>query len=328
MERRACEEPEGCGQDRGQSRDWDWGRNRDRGCGRDRGRDQSWDRDRNCDRSWNRGCGWDSGRNQDRGNDRSRNRDGGEYTVSELAELSGCTVRTLHHYDELGLVRARRGANGYRHYGSAEVDRLQQVLLYREAEMPLSDIKRLLDDPSFDARTALAGHLRELRARRGRLDGLIASVEKTLANMEGRAGMKDEERFEAFKRGLVEENERRFGAEARERWGSEAVDASNAKVRGMTEGQYERAQALEQEMKDALAAALATGDPAGAEARRAADLHRQWLCCFWQDGAYSKEAHRGLAETYVADERFKAYYDDVAPGAAEFLRDAICAYCA
>lgn len=96
----------------------------------------------------------------------------------------------------------------------------------------------------------------------------------------------------------------------------------------MTEGQYERAQALEQEMKDALAAALRTGDPAGAEARRAADLHRQWLCCFWQDGAYSKEAHRGLAETYVADERFKAYYDDVAPGAAAFLRDVIRAYCA
>ena len=106
------------------------------------------------------------------------------YTVHELAALSGCTVRTLHHYDELGLVRAGRAANGYRRYGPAEVDRLQQVLLYREAEMPLADIKRLLDDPAFDARDALAGHLRELHARKERLDGLIASVEKTLASME------------------------------------------------------------------------------------------------------------------------------------------------
>ncbi|OUO91778.1 MerR family transcriptional regulator [Gordonibacter sp. An230] len=304
MKRRACGEPEG--PSRRQSRGRDEGRNRDRGLSRD------------C------GCEW----GQDRGQSPSRGWGDEGYTVRELAELSGCTVRTLHHYDELGLVRARRAANGYRRYGPAEVGRLQQVLLYRECDMPLADIKRLLDDPSFDARGALAGHLRELKARRKRLDGLIASVERTLACTEGADAMSDRERFEAFKQGLVEDNERRYGAEARGRWGDAAVDASSAKVRGMTEGDYEHAQALEQEVKDALAAALRTGDPAGAEARRAADLHRQWLCCFWQDGAYSKEAHRGLAEAYVADDRFKAYYDAVAPGAAEFLRDAIRAYCA
>ena len=160
------------------------------------------------------------------------------YTVHELAALSGCTVRTLHHYDELGLVRAGRAANGYRRYGPAEVDRLQQVLLYREAEMPLADIKRLLDDPAFDAREALAGHLRELHARKERLDGLIASVEKTLASMEGDDPMKDEEKFEAFKQGLVDENEKKYGKEVRERWGDDAADASNAKLMGMTEEQY------------------------------------------------------------------------------------------
>ena len=128
-----------------------------------------------------------------------RERAGGGYTVHELAELSGCTVRTLHHYDELGLVRAQRASNGYRRYGAAEVDRLHQVLLYRECGMPLAAIGRLLDDPAFDARDALAGHLRELHARKQRLDGLIASVEKTLACMEGSATMEDEEKFEAFK---------------------------------------------------------------------------------------------------------------------------------
>ncbi len=250
------------------------------------------------------------------------------YTVHELAALSGCTVRTLHHYDELGLVRARRASNGYRRYGPAEVDRLQQVLLFREAEMPLADIKRLLDEPAFDARSALAGHLRALRLRRERIDGLIASVEKTLASMEGAGAMSDQEKFEAFKRGLVEENEKQYGEEVRERWGDDAADASNAKMMGMSEEQYARTQALEQEVKDALVAAMATGDPKGEEARRAADLHRQWLCCFWKDGAYSKEAHAGLAEAYVADQRFKAYYEAVAPGAAEFLRDAVRSYCA
>lgn len=257
-----------------------------------------------------------------------RERTDNGYTVHELAELSGCTVRTLHHYDDLGLVRAQRAANGYRRYGAAEVDRLQQVLLYREADLPLADIKRLLDDPAFDAHDALAGHLCELRMRKQRLDGLIASVEKTLACMEGSDEMSDKEKFEAFKQGLVDKNEQQYGEEVRERWGDDAVDASNAKVMGMSQEQYERTQALEQEIKDALVAAMAAGDPAGEEAQHAADLHRQWLSAFWKDGAYSKAAHQGIAEMYVADDRFKAYYEAIAPGAAEFLRDAIKAYCA
>ncbi len=176
--------------------------------------------------------------------ERERTSDG--YTVHELAELSGCTVRTLHHYDELGLVRAQRANNGYRRYGAAEVDRLHQVLLYRECGMPLAAIGRLLDDPAFDARDALAGHLRELHARKQRLDGLIASVEKTLACMEGSATMEDEEKFEAFKQGLVDENEQRYGKEVRERWGDDAADASNAKLMGMSVEQYRQTQKLEQ----------------------------------------------------------------------------------
>ncbi|BAK43844.1 MerR family transcriptional regulator [Eggerthella sp. YY7918] len=249
------------------------------------------------------------------------------YTVHELAQLSGCTVRTLHHYDELGLVRAQRASNGYRLYGAAEVDRLQQVLLYREADMPLADIKRLLDDPAFNACDALAGHLRELRGRAQRLEALIASVEKTLAHLEGGAAMEDREKFEAFKKGLVDENEKKYGAEVRERWGDAAADASNAKVMGMSEQQYAHTQELEAQMRKALLAGMEAGDPAGEDAQRAADLHRQWLCEFWADGAYSKEAHAALAEGYVADERFKAYYEAIAPGATEFLRDAIKVYC-
>ena len=230
--------------------------------------------------------------------------------------------------DKTRIVTTKKGITDVAIYGPAEVDRLQQVLLYREAEMPLADIKRLLDDPAFDARDALVGHLRELHARKERLDGLIASVEKTLASLEGDGPMKDEEKFEAFKQGLVDENEKKYGKEVRERWGDDAADASNAKLMGMSVEQYRQTQKLEQGVKDALAAAMAAGDPTGEDAHRAADLHRQWLCEFWKDGTYSKAAHLGLAEMYVADDRFKAYYEAVAPGAAEFLRDAIKAYCA
>lgn len=253
---------------------------------------------------------------------------GNTYTVHELAELSGCTVRALHHYDERGLVRAQRDANGYRRYGPAEVDRLQQVLLYREADMSLAAIKRLLDDPAFDAREALSGHVRELRSRRERLDGLIASVESTLASMKGGAPMSDTQKFEAFKKDMIDDNERTYGAEVRERWGDEAADASNEKMAGMTEETWKHTQELQRRIAEALRVGMEAGDPAGVDGQRAADLHRQWLCAFWKDGAYSKQAHVGLAQTYVADDRFKAYYEAIAPGAAEFLCDAIKAYCA
>ena len=248
------------------------------------------------------------------------------YTVHEVAELSGCTVRTLYHYDELGLVSPLRGDNNYRQYGQTEIDRLHQVLLYRECDMSLDDIKQLLDDNLFDPCEALSGHLQELLARKNRIEGLIASVEKTLASLKGETTMGNKEKFEAFKQNLVDENEKTYGVEVRERWGDDAVDASNAKMMGLTEEQYADTQELNEQISAAIVAGLAAGDPAGVDGQHAADLHRQWLCHFWKDGTYSPEAHRGLAEMYVADERFKAYYEAIAPGATEFLRDAVGIY--
>lgn len=140
--------------------------------------------------------------------------------------------------------------------------------------------------------------------------------------------MNDSEKFEGFKRKLVEDNEEEYGAEVRAAYGDDAVDASNAKLMGMTEEQYRAVQGTEQALFEALVAGMEEGDPAGDAAQKAADLHRQWLCAFWADGQYSPEAHKGIAEMYVADERFSAYYDKAAPGAAEFLRDAIKVYCA
>lgn len=251
----------------------------------------------------------------------------GRYSVHELAGLSGVSVRTLHHYDSIGLLCPHRADNNYRVYGQEEVDRLQQILLYREVGLGLADIKALLDDASFDAEQALADHLARLVEQRERTDRLIASVEKTLAHRKGAIAMGDHEKFEGFKRKLVEENEKKYGKEARAAYGDDAVDASNAKMMGMTEEQYTATQGVEAAMKEELLAAMEEGDPAGPHARKAADLHRQWLTAFWKEGQYSKQAHKGLAEMYVADERFKQYYDAIAPGAAEFLRDAIAAYC-
>jgi hypothetical protein len=161
-------------------------------------------------------------------------------------------------------------------------------------------------------------------ARRAQLDQLIANVDKTLRVKEGRITMSDKEKFEGFKEKLVEENEKKYGKEVRGKYGDKAVDESNARVMNMSQEDHEKVTALEQEIKQTLGDAFQTGNPAGDDAQKAADLHRQWISFYW--GHYSKEAHAGLAKMYVDDERFKAYYDTEQEGMAEFLRDAIHIY--
>lgn len=139
--------------------------------------------------------------------------------------------------------------------------------------------------------------------------------------------MTDKEKFEGFKKKLIDENEARYGREVREKYGNEAVDASNCNVAGMSEEKLQEAQALSEEINEMLKKAFDEGDPAGESAQKVCELHRKWLCMFWPDGMYSPEAHKGLAAGYVADPRFTAYYDKIADGCTKFLKEAIDIYC-
>jgi len=248
-----------------------------------------------------------------------------EYTVQKLSRIAGVSTRTLRYYDQIGILKpARINSSGYRIYGQKEVDRLQQILFYRQLDVSLEDIKAIVTAPSFDEVKALKEHRAKLLEKREQLDLLIANIDKTIAGKEGRISMKDEEKFEGFKKRLVEENERKYGKEAREKYGDDSVDRSNKRFLNMSQEEYDRAVKLEKEVLDTLAEAYKTGDPAGELAQKTADLHRQWLSLYWD--AYTKEAHAGLAQMYVDDERFTAYYDKVQPGAAKFLRDAVLIY--
>lgn len=248
-----------------------------------------------------------------------------EYTVQKLASLAGISPRTLRYYDEIGILKpARINSAGYRIYGSKEVDRLQQILFYRELGVSLERIKELITDPQFDPVIALKEHREKLLAKRKQLDSLIANVEKTIALSEGRITMSDKEKFEGFKQKMIEENERKYGKEIREKYGEEQVEKSYQIFKNMTKEQYEEYERLNKELMVTLKKAFATGDPAGELAQKAADLHRQWLTFAW--GNYSKEAHAGVAQMYVDDERFTAYYDKEQPGLAKFLRDAVLVY--
>ena len=248
-----------------------------------------------------------------------------EYTVQKLGSLAGVSTRTLRYYDEIGILKpARINSSGYRIYGQAEINRLQQILFYRELGVSLDSIKDIVTAPSFDGATALKEHREKLLEKRMQLDMLIDNVDKTISATEGRVNMSNKEKFEGFKQKMVDDNEKKYGKEIREKYGKDTVEKSNAKVKNMTQEQYDEVTKLSEEVTTTLAEAFKNGDPASDIAQKAAGLHKKWLTFYWSE--YSKEAHAGLAQMYVDDERFTAYYDKEQPCTAEFLRDAVFIY--
>ncbi|KZE50613.1 MerR family transcriptional regulator [Rossellomorea marisflavi] len=248
-----------------------------------------------------------------------------EYTIKKLSDLAGVSTRTLRYYDEIGLLTPSRiNSSGYRIYGRVEVDRLQQIMFYREMGMELERIKLILDDPDFDSVGALKEHRSRLIEKKERLLMLIRNVDQTLEDKGGGVTMSDRKKFEGFKKRLVDINEKEYGKEIREKYGDESIDASNQQLLSMDKETYEETKHLEEQMIALLKIAHEKGDATGEEAQEAAQLHKEWITRQW--GHYNREAHEGLVQMYVDDERFRSYYDKYQNGMAEFLRDAVGHY--
>ncbi len=246
-----------------------------------------------------------------------------EYTIQALSRLSGVTTRALRWYDKIGLLTpSGRTEGNYRLYGPAEVDRLQDILYYRALGVELAQVKRILDDPSYNRLAVLRSHLAALEAERERVQGLINSVKETILTQERDEIMIDEKKFEAFKRGALEEYRKTYEAESREQYGDVEVDAMLTRLQGVTQEQYAEWESLGREILEKLSAAVTAGtDPAGEVGKELAALHQRWLTV--TGNQYDVQRHRGLAELYVQDGRFTAYYDREVPGCARFLRDAV-----
>lgn len=242
-----------------------------------------------------------------------------EYTIQQLSRLAGVSTRTLRWYDEIGLLPPMRTADsGYRIYGPEQVDRLQLILFYRALGVELKQIKAMLDAPSFDRLTALRAHLCTLEEQERKLTEQIASVRETILAAEQEETMSDEAKFRALKEQAAAENEKRYGPEARQKYGDAQVDAANRNWMGLNQQEYDRWQQLDRDILSRLEQAVENGlAPEGEVGREITALHREWLTATIRD--YTPEKHRGIAQLYVLDERFTAYYDKNCPGCAAFL---------
>ena len=240
--------------------------------------------------------------------------------VGEVAALAGVTVRTLHHWDRIGLLQpSGRTSAGYRRYAPADLDRLHQVLLYRALGFPLEEVATLLDDPSADPVEHLRGQHRLLLDRLDRTSAMVAAVEK---EMEARAmgiPLSPEERFEVF----GDQDPAQYDAEVEERWGTtDAYAESKRRTSGYTKQDWLRIRAEAEALEARFAAALAEGVPAdSARAMDLAEEHRQQITGTYYD--CPPEMHAALGRMYVEDERFAAHYDRIAPGLAQYVSTAV-----
>lgn len=249
-----------------------------------------------------------------------------EYTIKKLAEMAGISTRTLRYYDEIGLLKpCRVNSSGYRIYGEKEVDILQQILLYRSMDIKLDEIQNIISNPSFDICQSLIEHQKNLISRRNQLDQLILTVENTIKYKKGEISMPNKQKFEGFKKEGLDKNEKKYGKEIREKYGKETVEASNKKFMNMSEEEFNKMNKIEEEIFNGLLEIVESRDLDSKTARDVYENHKKWLGFTWP--SYSKEAHIGLAEMYVTDERFAKYYNDKAGlEVVNTLRDIIVKY--
>jgi DNA-binding transcriptional MerR regulator len=242
------------------------------------------------------------------------------YTVQQLSNISGVTVRTLHHYDEIGLLLpSRRKENGYRFYEEKDLLKLQQIMFFKELDFPLPEIKKIMDDPKFNQEKALREHKNLIELKQKRLKGLVITIDKTIKKLTKQKNMKDEELYKAFK-----DHDEKYAAEAKEKWShTEAYKESTKRVAKMSKEDMVAVQKAADELMLEIVSNMKFG-PTSPAVQKLIDRHYNALRTFYEPNL---ELYKGLAEMYVADPRFTAYYEKYANGLAEFMKVGMLYYC-
>ncbi|MBC1361207.1 MerR family transcriptional regulator [Listeria welshimeri] len=240
--------------------------------------------------------------------------------TKELAELTGVSVRTLHHYDKIGLLVPQKDEwNGYRIYSENDVDKLQQILFFKELDFPLKKIKQILDDPSFDKEVALTLQRHLLVEKKQRIEAMLNTLDQTIKNQKGEITMTNEEKFTGF-----DFSNNPYEEEARKLWGDKVVDKANERVNNMNKQEQQTIkESFEAEFRHL--ASIRTVAPESEVAQEAMNHFFHYLNDT-HENIYSLEAFASLGEMYVADERFKKNIDQFGDGLAIFLKSAMAIY--
>ncbi len=241
------------------------------------------------------------------------------FTVKQLSSMAGVTPRTLHHYDEIGLLKPSRiGENGYRYYGEEALLKLQQILFYRELDIPLDEIKKIMGRRDFDVLGALQSHKDALNKQAVRIERLIQTVDNTIQHLKGKTKMSEKGLFEGFS----EEEQEKYAKEAEQMYDPETVRESNRKWKVYSAAKKEAILAEGKAVYMDMVAVMPKG-PASAEVQAIVERWRKHMDYFWTPNL---DQLLGLAEGYSDDPRFKANFDKMHPNLAEFMREAVKVY--
>lgn len=242
------------------------------------------------------------------------------FTISQLAKIAGISVRTLHHYDQIGLFKPMaRSAGGYRLYQQQQLLQLQQILMYRELELPLAEIQRLLQNPDYNLVSCLLAQKQQLTARLDHLTKLLAMLDQSLLQLESdtMSNPNHSALFQHFSPQVLRE-------EAIQRWGATEIEQHEQQQQQLSASE-QQAQAEQGELIASQLSQLRHLSAYAAEVQQLMQAQHQWLLSY---GACPAERLLQLASLYVQDERFNNYYNRFGAGTAELMHDGLRLYAA
>jgi len=242
------------------------------------------------------------------------------YTIKEIADLAGVTTRTLRYYDEIGLLPpAETSANGYRYYDHASLLKLQQILFFRELDVPLKDIQLMMNHPDFNMLEALEGHRATLLSQVIRLNRLMETIDHTISALKGESQMSAEEYFEGF-------DETKYGDEVKDRWGhTNQYAESQRKWASYSPDQKEAIKAEGGRLTVRMVSEDPNASPDDPDVQTAIGEYQAYLNKYFYSCDFN--CLRGLSDMWVSDPRFAANYERIREGGAEFVREAVHIYC-
>jgi len=243
-----------------------------------------------------------------------------KYTIKQLADLAKISVRTLHYYDEIGLLKpTEKSQAGYRFYEHQDLLRLQQVMFFKELGLELSAIQHILDQPDFNIQQALESHRHEVSIRLKQFKKLLTTIDKTLYNLTQKTMLSDEEIYKGFKPETV----KAYRKEVAEKWGKKSLAESERRIKKISSQKWQEVKTIGKNITKELAS-LMDQDPAAVAVQKCIAAWHHHLENFYP---VTIERLRGLGNMYVEDERFTAHYEKYRPGLAKFKNQAIQIYC-